>query len=130
MPINAKDNILFASAIAVASFAGWSVTRRSEPGPRPQYTAGTSDINDRVNSELIDSAEQKCLMAGRINGDAFKQKRKEILGDNESDVRVLCRQVKYQTDNVFTLQIKEKTGYTRDGKTYFPTGNIIPYTKK
>lgn len=125
MGLNLKETIMLTGALMGVSFAGMKLAERNGPGPRPEYTLGTEEVNRKVNNVLIGGAERECLTTGRLNGDKFKQDRRDILGTQEDDVRVYCRQVKDQSDRVFTLQIGDETKYTRGGNVYKKTGNIV-----
>lgn len=125
MGLNIKETIALAGAVIAVSFAGMKLTERRGPGPRPEYTLGTEEVNRKVNSVLIGEAERECLTTGRLNEIKFKQDRRNILGNQEDDIHVYCKQVRNQSDRVFTLQIEDETRYTRDGKLYMRTGNIV-----
>ncbi len=125
MGINLKETVALTGALMALSFAGMKMAERNGPEPRPEYTLGTEEVNRKVNNVLIGGAERECLTTGRLNEIKFKQNRKDLLGNQEGDVRVWCKQVKDQSDRVFTLQIGDETKYTRGGNIYKKTGNIV-----
>lgn len=126
MGLNFKESAALAAIVIGLGITGMKITESSGPGPQPEYSAGSEEINKKVNDVLIGGAERECLTTGRIDGEKFKKERRAILNDKEGDVRALCAQVRNKYDRVFTLQIMDSTRYTRDGNIYFPTGNIVP----
>ena len=128
--ISARGTALLACIMIGTAILGAKVTAERDPGPRKEYTAGSEEVNQKVNNVLVPRIERECLSTGRIDVEKFKQARRDILGNKELDVRVLCRQVKVSSDRVFTLQLENDTRFTRDGKLYSPTGNIATYKNK
>jgi|GEM_PF-6226672 len=128
--INVRATALLTCVVMGVAALGTKVTADHQPGPRKKYTGGTEEVNRLVNDVLVPRIEAECLSTGRIDVEQFKRERKGILGDKEMDVRALCQQVKYSSDRVFTLQLEDETGFTRDGKLYIPTGSIAPSKKK
>ncbi|MCX6734212.1 MAG: hypothetical protein NTX63_05410 [Candidatus Peregrinibacteria bacterium] len=128
--ISVRATALLTCVVVGVAALGAKVTADDGPGPRKKYTGGTEEVNRLVNDVLVPRIEAECLSTGRLNVEKFKRERKEILGDKEQDVRALCRQVKESSDRVFTLQLENKTGFTRDGKIYNQTGNIATNKNK
>lgn len=128
--VSAQGTALLTCIVVGVAALGAKVTADNGPGPRKMYTGGTEEVNRLVNDVLVPRIEAECLSTGLINVERFKRERREILGDKEMDVRALCQQVKVSSDRVFTLQLENKTGFTRDGKMYTPTGNIATSKRK
>lgn len=123
MSLSINQSLGAIAAAGALSILGWQANESRGPGPRPQYTQGSPEVQKQVNA-LIGVAEQACLTSGTIDGENWTRKRYDLLREKAGTVRVLCQQIRSQKDRVFTVQIGDESRSTRDGQLYTPAAKI------